>query len=245
MTFRTARVVIAVLILLVVGKVWPEIEGSVPPANLSAAQIVDEMQRHNQARNEMLKHYQSLRHYEVKYSGFPASVAAQMEVEVEYDVASGKSFKVVSQSGSKFLVTKVLLRAVDSEREASLDKGSTALTAANYKFQLLGNESLAGRSAYILNVEPVVKTKFLYRGKIWVDAADFAVVRIEAEPARNPSFWISHTLIQSTSAKTGDFWLPARNRSETKVRIGGTAVLTIDYGTYKIVPETAHLSPGI
>ena len=244
MTFRTARVAITVLILLVAGRVWPENEGSVSRSNLSVSQIVDEMQRHNQAHNEKLKHYKSVRHYEVQYSGFPASVAAQMEVEVEYDAASGKSFRVVAQSGSKFLLNKVLLRAVESEREASLDKGSTALTTANYKFNLVGNESLAGRLAYILNVEPVVKTKFLYRGKIWVDAADFAVARIEAEPARNPSFWISHTLIQSTSAKTGDFWLPARNRSETKVRIGGTAVLTIDYGTYKILPEPAHSTPG-
>jgi hypothetical protein len=244
MTFKTARVVIAVSILVVAGKVWPEIEGSAPQANLSVTQIVDEIQRHNQARSEKLKHYQSLRLYQVQYTGFPASVAAQMEVEVEYDAASGKSLRVVSQGGSKFLLNKVLLRAVESEREASLDKGSTALTTANYKFHLVGNESLAGRLAYILNVEPVVKTKFLYRGTIWVDAADFAVARIEAEPARNPSFWISHTLIQSTSAKTGDFWLPARNRSETKVRIGGTAVLTIDYGTYKIVSETAHTAPG-
>jgi hypothetical protein len=29
--------------------------------------------------------------------------------------------------------------------------------------------------------------------------------------------------------------LPEKNRSETKVRIGGTAVLTIDYGIYQIV----------
>ena len=175
MTFKTARVVIAVSILVVAGKVWPEIEGSAPQANLSVTQIVDEIQRHNQARSEKLKHYQSLSLYQVQYTGFPASVAAQMEVEVEYDAASGKSLRVVSQGGSKFLLNKVLLRAVESEREASLDKGSTALTTANYKFHLVGNESLAGRLAYILNVEPVVKTKFLYRGKIWVDAADFAV----------------------------------------------------------------------
>ena len=63
---------------------------------------------------------------------------------------------------------------------------------------------------------------------------DFAVAKIEAEPAKNPSFWISRTLIRYTSAKTGNFWLPQRSRSETRVRIGGTAVLTIDYGAYQI-----------
>jgi hypothetical protein len=34
--------------------------------------------------------------------------------------------------------------------------------------------------------------------------------------------------------KAGDFWLPAKLRSETKVRIGGGAAFTIDYGTYEV-----------
>jgi hypothetical protein len=129
---------------------------------------------------------------------------------------------------------------VDSEREASQDKSATALTPANYRFRLEGNENLGGRPAYVLDVEPLVATKFLYRGKIWVDAADFALIKIEAEPAKNPSFWIARTLIRQSFAKTGNFWLPEKNRSETKVRIGGTAVFTIDYGTYQVEPNSPH-----
>jgi hypothetical protein len=163
-----------------------------------------------------------------------------MEVEYQYDAASGKSFRIVKQSGSKILCDKVLKRAVESEKEASQDKGSTALTAANYRFNLSGSENLAGRPAYILDVEPLIASKFLYKGKIWVDAAEFALVKIEAEPAKSPSFWIARTLIHQTFAKTGDFWLPERNRSETKVRIGGTAVLIIDYGTYQIESNAPH-----
>ena len=59
-------------------------------------------------------------------------------------------------------------------------------------------------------------------------------MKVEAEPAKSPSFWIARTQIKQSFARTGDFWLPERNRSETKVRIGGTAVFTIDYGTYQI-----------
>ena len=109
------------------------------------------------------------------------------------------------------------------------------MTEANYRFHLAGSENVAGRASYVLDVEPVTASKFLYRGKIWVDSADFAVVKMETEPAKNPSFWIARTLIHSTSAKVSGFWLPAELRSETKVRIGGTAVLTIDYGTYAVV----------
>jgi len=51
---------------------------------------------------------------------------------------------------------------------------------------------------------------------------------------------VSRTLIRYTSAKTGDFWLPQLSRSETKVRIGGTAVLLIDYGTYQVISATPN-----
>ena len=215
---------------------------SIPPPPLTANQIVTQMLHHNQARDEQLRHYQSTRHYQVQYKGFSTSIVAAMDVDFQFDAATGKSYRIVSRSGSKFLCDKVLKRAVDSEIEASRDKSSTALSSANYTFQLLGIENLSGRPAFILDVAPIAPSKFLYKGKVWVDAADFAVVKIEASPARNPSVWISRTLIDFKNEKTGDFWLPAQNRSETKVRIGGTAVLTIDYGAYRVVPEATVAS---
>lgn len=210
-----------------------------PSSSLTATQIVAEIARHNTARNEDLKHYQSLRHYEVRYRGFAANIDAKMDVEVDYDTVTGKTFRIVSQSGSRLLCDKVLKRAVDSEEEAQKDPAATALTPANYHFTLLGRDTVNSRPAYILDVEPIAPSKFLYRGKIWVDASDFAVEKIEATPAKNPSFWIEQTLIHYTSARNGEFWLPQQNRSETKVRIGGKAIFTIDYGAYQIVPQIA------
>jgi hypothetical protein len=195
------------------------------------------MQRHNLDQSNQLKHYDSLRHYQVEYQGFPANAAANMDVEVEYDASSGKSFRIVSESGPKFLLDKVLKRAVDSEKEASHEKELTALSEANYRFHLAGTENVSGRPAYILDVDPLKATKFLYRGRIWVDATDFAVVKMETEPAKNPSIFIARTAIHYTSAMTENLWLPQRMRSETKVRIGGTAVFTIDYGTYHVGPK--------
>jgi hypothetical protein len=224
----------AVASVLLAGAIGSAHADSPGAQTLSAAEIVDQMQRHNETQSAGLQHYQAVRHYSVEYQSIYKHIAAAMEVEVKYDKGSGKSFRILSQSGSKLLCEKVLKRAVDSEREASQDKGSTALTPANYRFELAGSESLAGRPAYILHVEPISASKFLYRGKIWVDATDFAVVKIDAEPAKNPSFWISRTLIRSSNAKTGEFWLAQQNRSESKVRIGGTAVFTIDYGKYEI-----------
>jgi len=221
-------------LVLLAGVGRPENPNTALPPTLAVPEIVDQMLRHNRAQAEQLKHYQELRHYQVQYKGFSANLVGKMDVSVTFDAASGKSFRIVSQSGSKLLCDKILKKAVDSEVEAARDQSATALTPANYKFEFAGTEGVDGRSAYILTVAPITDSKFLYKGKIWVDAADFAVVRIKAEPAKNPSFWIQRPQITFTSTKTGDFWLPTSNRSETKVRVGGTAVFTIDYGTYQI-----------
>ncbi|MGA9671407.1 MAG: hypothetical protein WBQ94_19505 [Terracidiphilus sp.] len=229
---------LAVILLFTAGEAWPGDAGASAAMNLSSTQILERMALHNQEQNKELKQYKALRHYQVEYQGFPANTAAKMDVEVVYDASTGKNFRIVSESGTKFLCEKVLKRAVDSEKEASQDKSSTALTEANYRFHLAGTESVNGRPAYMIDVEPVKVSKFLYRGRIWVDGADFAVVKMETEPAKSPSFWISRTKIHYTNARTDSFWLPQHMRSETKVRIGGTAVMTIDYGTYQIGPKT-------
>ncbi|HWG22094.1 MAG TPA: outer membrane lipoprotein-sorting protein [Terracidiphilus sp.] len=225
------------MLLFAAAAAFPEAPDALPQAGISSTQIVALIEQHNTTQSQQIKHYQALRHYRVEYSGYATRIAAGMDVEVTFDVASGKTFRIVSQSGSKLLCDKVLKRAVDSEKEASEEKGSTALSIKNYQFQLVGTELVAGRLTYILKVDPIADSKFLYRGKVWVDAADYAVVKIEAEPAKNPSFWISKTVIAHNNVKIDGAWLPQKNRSESRIRVGGTAVLTIDYGTYHIAVE--------
>jgi hypothetical protein len=212
----------------------------------TTAQIVEQMQRHDHVQANSLQSYEGLRHYSVVYRGFARTITASMDVEMTYDTSSGKSFRITSQKGSGMLCDKVLKKALDSEREASLDKSATALNSSNYKFQLVGTDQVGDRLEYILSVEPVSPSKFLYKGKIWVDATEFAVAKMEVQPAKNPSFWISRTLIHHTNDITNGFWLPERNYSETKVRIGGTATMSIDYQSYRITaqPDSVTTAPA-
>ena len=200
----------------------------------STTTIVEQVQRHEQSQSNKLQSYEGLRHYSVTYRGFAKTITANMDVEVEYDASSGKSFRIISQQGSGMLREKVLKKALDSEREASLDKSTTALNTKNYKFTLIGTDRLGERTAYVLSVEPISPSKFLYKGKIWVDAADYAVAKMEVQPARSPSFWISRTQIYHSNQLTDGFWLPEQNQSETKVRVGGTATMSIQYRSYRI-----------
>jgi hypothetical protein len=211
-----------------------------PPSGLSLDQILARLQQHLADQSKQLESYDAIRQYRVEYKGYTTSISAAMTVEVHFDRSLGKSFRIVSESGSKLLCDRVLKKAVESEKEAARDPGSTALTAANYSFELIGSDALNGRPAYLLRVEPLQPSKFVYRGKVWVDAADYAVAKIDVEPARNPSVWISRSNIENTYAATDGMWLPQRNRSESRIRIGGTAVLTIDYGAYRVILASEH-----
>ncbi len=159
-----------------------------------------------------------------------------MVVDVSYDAPAQKQFHIRKEQGSRLLLDHVLGELIQNEKEA-LEKanlGKTDLTPSNYDFKLVGTDTIDGQRQYVLEVAPRFKSKFLYHGKIWVDGNDFAVSRVSAQPAKNISFWISHTEIEHEYKKIGEFWLPVRNTSVTKVRFGGTAKLKIEYRDYRI-----------
>jgi outer membrane lipoprotein-sorting protein len=202
----------------------------------TAQEIVARMTAMNAARNRALQSYSSTRTYQVSYKGFPGDRGAKMVVRLDYSAPDTKRFTVVSEEGSKLLLNRVIRKALESEQEAATEqfRAKSAVTEENYEFKLLGTEPCEGRSCYVLQVKPHHAEKYLYDGRIWIDTADYAIVKVEAKPAKNPSFWISSANIQHRNQKIKDFWLPAENRSTSHVRLGGNAQLTIEYGEYQI-----------
>ncbi len=205
-------------------------------ALLPVEQVARKLQERNAQRAAALSGFDGTRVYSMKYRGFPSDRDAEMVVNVTYRAPDSKQFKIVSESGSKFIIDHVLKKLLEGEQEASNEENrrNTALSVENYNFTSAGYEATPDGAEYVLNLLPKTKNKFLYRGKIWVDANDFAVVRIEGEPAKNPSFWIKKTEIKHRYVKVNDFWLPAENRTESVIRLGGQAILSIEYKDYRI-----------
>jgi hypothetical protein len=210
---------------------WPQGQPTVPA--LSADQVVQRLMEKNQERANGLQHYLGTRSYRLEYRGFPTSAEATMEVEVNFDAPATKRFTIVNATGSKLIQNRVFRRLLESEEQAgdSSNRKHTELGPDNYTFSLAGTEG----TNYVLNVEPKEETRFLYRGKIWVDSHDFAVTRIEAQPAKNPSFWTTKSVIHHTYQKVDNgFYLPKENKTVTSVRLGGVATLTIEYRSYQV-----------
>ena len=231
------RTLTAIVLLILTA---PVLSAQPAAAPLSADQVVDNLIRNNQQRAQALQHSEATRVYRLTYRGFPGDREAEMTVEATYNSPSTKEFKVVSQSGSKLIQDRVFKRLLDSEKEATEPAMSahTQLNRDNYDFRLLSYEPSPSGGQYILQVNPKAKTKYVYHGKIWVDATDFAVTHIEAEPAVNPSFWTKKNEIRHDYTKIQSFWLPARNESVSYIRLGGRATLTIDYKNYRVFPAS-------
>jgi hypothetical protein len=213
-------------------------------AQLTLPQVVEKLVLRNAQRAKALEGYKGKRFYQLDYVGFPSGLHADMTVEMTYDAPGTKQFRVVSQNGSKLIVNRVLKRLLDTEQEAMevQNRAGVELNSSNYEFTALNYERNNSGCSYVLTVEPKAATKFLYRGRVWVDDKDFAVCRIEAEPAKNPSFWIRKTAIRHTYEKVGEFWLPVENQSVSDTRLDGRATLTIKYTDYEI--QTQHFASG-
>jgi hypothetical protein len=205
-------------------------------APLPVEQVVRKLQERNAERAAALGQFNGTRVYRMQYRGFPSDRDAEMIVNMTYRAPDSKEFTVVSQTGSKFIIDHVFKKLLEAEQEAGNEENhqNTALSTENYDFTFAGYEATPDGAQYVLNLLPKTKNKFLYRGKIWVDAKDFAVVRIEGEPAKNPSFWIKKTEVRHTYVKVNDFWLPAENYTESVIRLGGRAILSIEYKDYRI-----------
>ncbi len=237
---RTIRALIASAVLISSLRVVAGDSGAPSAASaggpLTTEQVVDNMVRRNQERAQALLHSQATRVYRLVYHGLASNLVAEMTVQATYERPSYKKFRVVSQSGSKLIANHVFKRLLESEKEAAQPaiSAKTQLNRDNYNFVLTRYEPSRTGGRYVLRVDPKTRGKYVYRGQVWVDGTDFAVTRIEAEPAENPSFWTKKSEIHHEYEKVLGFWLPVKNESVSDIRLGGRATLTIEYKDYSV-----------
>lgn len=201
---------------------------------LSADEVVDRMLVMNQTRAAALQQYTSERHYIADNPHF--SKRAEVAVEEIYIHPGKKDLKIISASGSALIQHKVIDKIIEAEVEAAREENrdQTFITPENYEFRLIGTEEIDDRFCYVLDVTPRVPKKYLMQGEIWVDASEFAIVRMEGSPAKNPSFWTRKVHFVRRYGKHGQFWLPASVESESELWIAGKSTLKIEYSEYRI-----------
>lgn len=220
--------------MLLASVVWLSMQAAAPP--LASGDIVERLERADDRRMAALLGYTGLRRYRFENKRF--RVRAEMTVRMTCSATGVKSFQVLAESGPGVIRRRVIRKMIDAEHEASAPgaREQSKITSRNYDFRLVRTEMLNGRKNYVLEVTPKTSNRFLVRGRVWVDAEEFAITRVEGSPAQNPSFWIRSARIIVEYGKDGRFWLPASNHSTADARVFGPTDVDIEYSDYVIPP---------
>lgn len=197
----------------------------------STEQIVAGMVRRSQTQDFELQDYSVTRKYTLHNRHLNGE--ASMTVRLEYRAGHGKHFSVLRSSGPG-VAQRALASLIRDEERASEEKpDGNAMTSANYRFTLEGQDTQDGRLCYRMKISPRRDSRELIDGEVWVDAEEFAVVAIKGHPARSLSFWIGRPLIEQHFAPVNGFWMPSCNQTNAQVRFAGDTELNIEYWDYK------------
>lgn len=204
------------------------------PMRLSTDDVIAKMLEHNRLRNYALHRYSEVRTYEIKNP--EGKLAAEAVVRVTYEAPDKKTFDKTSEEGSRIVRHLVFDRLMQSEGETTSghEHHDSAITTANYDFTLDGEEDLGQYHCFVLEATPKRRDKYLFEGRIWVDAQDFAIVQIAGHPAKKPSFWLNRADFVRQYQKIDGFWLPYRDETSVDVKMYGRKTFTVDHQRYII-----------
>jgi len=213
---------------------WVASAGDVAGSPLTAADIVQRLLEMDKLRASMLHGYVAERHYVAGNAKF--SKHAEVSVEESFVPPDQKELKIISEDGSALVRRRVIDKLIEAELDAvrGENRDQTHFTPENYSFLLSGTEQIDGYACFVLDVIPKIAKKYLMRGQIWIDMRDFAIVRMEGKPAKNPSIWTKKVRFVRRYEKHGPFWLPASVESESEIIIAGASTLNIQYSNYRI-----------
>ena len=213
--------------------------GAVPlvaqqPGDLAVARGVDASVR---ARIDNLEGYTVTEHYTVFRGQAESNLAAEMTVRTVYRKGSGKSYTILSQKGSSLLGNKVLGILLDNEKRMSQpDNVETVLIdSANYEMKLApdAHQQLDGRECLVIELTPRRSSPFLFKGTLWVDARDYAIVQLQGTAVKSPLFLVSPSQVSRQYATMSGLPM-ATHATISKSSPLGLTVIKIDYTGYQI-----------
>ena len=167
------------------------IHGSITTAQQPDAEsIIRKVNTAVKARIENLAGYTVTEHYAVYRSNDEIHPAAEMIVKTTYNQNLGKSYVIVSESGSVVMQNLVLHTILENEKRLNRPdiRESAWITTANYQMNIkpVGPELVDGRDCMVLALIPKRKAPYLFEGTLWVDSKDGSIVQLQGTASKKP-----------------------------------------------------------
>lgn len=203
-----------------------------------AASVVRKVDAAVKVRIDNIAGYTVTEHYAVYRNNDEVHPAAEMTVKTTYEQDSGKSYMIVSQSGSAIIQNLVLNAILDNEKRLNRPgtRESAWITSANYemKSEPGKTQSLDGRDCIVLALIPKRKAPFLFEGTLWVDSKDGSIVQLQGTASKSSSMLTGPTRVIRQYANIGGFSQATHARAVSNSSMLGETIVKIDYQDYHI-----------
>ncbi len=191
---------------------------------LSLQQIVSGMEQAQSNSPDRLVAYTVTREYELGKAG-AQTLDSQVIAEVDVVPPSVRDYSIVQSEGSS-RGESVVRKILDHETQMASRPELHEISTRNYDFALQGRELIGGHDCYVLQLSPKRQAVELIRGKLWVDANNLTIHRIEGSPAKSPSWWIKGLTVTLNYGAVSGLWVQTSTKAVADVRFSGTHVLT-------------------
>lgn len=205
---------------------------------IDPATVIQRVDAAVKARVDSVAGYTVTEHYSVYRNNDESHPVAEMTVKTSYREETGKSYTILSQSGSALIRSVVLGSILENEKNLNQPgiRDETWITSANYQMQVEpgGTRTVNGRDCVALSLTPRRKTAYLLEGTLWVDAKDGAIVQVEGTASKSSSFLTGATQILRQYANIGGYPEATRVRAVSNSFMFGKTVVTIEYQNYQV-----------
>lgn len=188
-------------------------------------------------RIDHIADYTVTEHYQV-FRGKDEKPAAEILVHTVYRKEIGKNYTILSQSGSSLWRNEVLGTLLDNEKKMSQPGNveMALINSANYEMKLDPNprESMNGRDCLVLDITPRRTSEYLFKGKLWVDAHDFAIVQLKGTAAKSSFFLARAADVSRQYNEISGLPMALHAEAVSGSALLGETVVKIDYSDYRI-----------
>jgi hypothetical protein len=231
----TARIVVIIGTLML-------LRASGPTQEPDSAAVIRAVDAAVASRSENVLGFTDIEHHAVYRRGDDTHPAAEAMVRDTYKKGVGKTYTILSQSGSTILLRLGLRPLLDNEQiinqPGNVEK--SWFTSANYLMSLKAGRvhKLDGRDCFALDIKPKAQAPNLIIGTIWVDAHDGTLVKVDGVASKNPSPWSGTTHMMRQYSNINGYSMAMHARAESYSALFGRTVVTIDYSNYKLEVKT-------
>jgi hypothetical protein len=231
------RIVAMTSLLIVLVQIPAGAEGKRPAKDLPPVEtILNRLRAYEEWQEQHLREYRVQRTFHAANLRF--NLESTLEVRTVFRKPNSFDSEVLRSEGSKLIRERVFDKLLEAEEDSrNREASQSAITTANYNFELLAREDCDGRPCYRLKMTSKRKEKYNIDGELWLDAEDGAIRRMHGSPAKRPSFWALHTEIDRRYSRINGFWLFESMETNSDIFVGGHSTLKVAHSYVSVVGE--------